>query len=372
MKKKASPLPEMRQAHYFLLALLLISLYGCYQIVKPYLNAIVLALLLSIVFHPLHERIEAKVKGRRNLAAGISCALLTFVVVLPMMLMMTAVIAQGIDSFNAIYDWLAAGKFEQAWNWGPVVWATETAEKYLPNLQRFFPDLELSLAGFSKTLLQLSQAMGRTLLSQGGHILGNLTALAVSFTLMIFVFFFTIRDYQQLLSWVLHLVPLSTSQEDQILSKVRAVSRSAILGTLVTAAAQGLAGGLAFWICGLPGLFWGTAMAFASLIPVVGTALIWVPAAGYLFVAGRWGFGIFMVLWSVIVVGMIDNLVRPLFMQGSANMSTLLIFFSILGGIQYFGLIGLLYGPLIFGLTMVLLYIYSLEFEAFLTQQDQS
>jgi predicted PurR-regulated permease PerM len=371
VKEKGS-ISEMSPAHYFLLALVIVSLYGCYQIIKPYLNAVVLALLLSIVFHPLHERIENRTKGRRSLAAGISCALLTFVVVLPMMLMVVAVIAQGIESFNAIYGWLAAGKFEEAWKWPLVVWATETADAYLPNLKKFFPDLELSLAGFSNTLLQLSQTMGKKLLSQGGQLLGNLTAIVINFTLMIFVFFFSIRDYHQLFDWVMHLVPLSASQESEILSKIRAVSRSAILGTLVTAAAQGLAGGLAFWICGLPGLFWGTAMAFASLIPVVGTALIWVPAATYLFLAGRWGFGIFMVLWSVVVVGMIDNLVRPLFMQGSANMSTLLIFFSILGGIQQFGLIGLLYGPLIFGLAMVLLYIYSLEFKAFLDHQDRS
>jgi predicted PurR-regulated permease PerM len=113
-------------------------------------------------------------------------------------------------------------------------------------------------------------------------------------------------------------------------------------------------------------------MAFASLIPLVGTALIWVPAAGYLFISGEWGYGIFMVTWCAVVVGMIDNFVRPLFMQGAADMSTLLIFFAILGGINYFGLIGLLYGPLIFGLAMVFLHIYNLEFGSFLNNQDRS
>jgi predicted PurR-regulated permease PerM len=146
-----------------------------------------------------------------------------------------------------------------------------------------------------------------------------------------------------------------------------------MLGTLITAAAQGTAGGIAFKIAGLPALFWGAMMSFSSLIPFVGTSLIWLPASIYLFLSGRWKYGIFMVLWSVLVVGMIDNFIRPLFMKESGSgMSTLVIFFAILGGLSYFGLIGLLYGPLIVGITLVLLYIYSLEFKGLLNQLDRS
>jgi len=221
-------------------------------------------------------------------------------------------------------------------------------------------------------LLDLSSSIGKALLDQGGHFVGNMTSLIGKFFLMIFVFFFVVRDEKKILDAILHLSPLSSSHEKEVLGKIKTVARSALLGTLVTAVAQGVAGGLAFWIAGLPGLFWGMVMAFSSLIPIVGTALIWVPAAGYLFLSGQWGYAVFMILWCAIVVGMIDNFVRPLFMKGSAGMSTLLIFFSILGGINYFGVIGLLYGPLLFGLAMVLLYIYSLEFESFLHRQDRT
>jgi len=98
--------------------------------------------------------------------------------------------------------------------------------------------------------------------------------------------------------------------------------------------------------------------------------MIWIPAAGFLFISGKIGHGIFLVIWCIIVVGSIDNFLRPMFMKGSAGMSTMLIFFSILGGINMFGLIGILYGPLIFGLAMVLLYIYELEFKDILKYQD--
>src|SRR5690606_27364726 len=140
----------------------------------------------------------------------------------------------------------------------------------------------------------------------------------------------------------------------------------------LTAIAQGIAGGLGMWLAGFPGLFWGTMMGFASFIPVVGTALIWVPATLYLFIMGDISWMIFLLIWSIAVVGSIDNLLRPLLMQGSAGMNTLMIFFSLLGGLQLFGLIGLIYGPLIFAITIVLFNLYEEEFQPFLNRQDNS
>ena len=157
----------------------------------------------------------------------------------------------------------------------------------------------------------------------------------------------------------------------QIILKIKEIAKSALLGTFVTALAQGIAGGIAFYICGLPGLFWGMVMAFASLIPMVGTALVWVPAAVYLVLSGSPWLSLFLVIWCIIIVGGIDNFLRPLFMQNGSEMNTLLIFFSILGGISSFGLLGLLYGPLLFGLALVLLYIYDIEFKPFLSDLDR-
>jgi predicted PurR-regulated permease PerM len=245
-------------------------------------------------------------------------------------------------------------------------------EKYFPHMELDFLTVEAEFIQPEKMLLSMSTYTAQFLLNQGTYLLGNLTAIIGKFFLMIFTFFFLVRDYDSIVDQIFHLIPLSTSQENRIINRVQEVSRSAILGTLVTAVAQGTVGGITFWLAGLPGLFWGTIMAFASLVPLFGTALIWVPASLYLLLSGRWMASLFVMLSCIIFVGMIDNFVRPLFMQGSSDMSKLLIFFSILGGMQYFGLIGLLYGPLIFGLTLVLLYIYSIEFEPFLKFQDEN
>ncbi|MBW1867164.1 MAG: AI-2E family transporter [Deltaproteobacteria bacterium] len=358
--------------NYFLLFLLLIVFIGCYHIIKPYLNTIILAAILAIIFSPIHSKIEKKLSGWENTAAFFSCILITLVVVLPLVFMLTALIGQGISSFNAIYDWVEAGKYQKLMEHPFITGLLARVDRWLPDVQKYFPNMQLENIQIDKMVLNSTASIGKILIDQGGNLAGNLTALVGKFFMMLFTFFFFIRDEKKITNTVFHLIPLSASQEEKILLKIKTVSKSVLLGTLVTALAQGAAGGIAFWIAGLPGFFWGMMMAFASLIPMVGTALIWIPAAVFLFVSGHWGYGIFMVLWCIIVVGMIDNLIRPLFMQGAADMSTLLIFFAILGGLNYFGLIGLLYGPLIFGLAMVLLYIYKLEFEAFLDRQDRT
>ena len=351
--------------HYFLLLLLAVLLATCYQLLKPYLHTIVMAAILAALFYPIFHYLEKTFRGRAKLAAFSTCLLLTLVVVLPLLFVVGGLVQQGVDSFHAISGWLAGGGLEKVLHHPRVNDAVALLQKKLPNFS-------LTPAKINEMLLAASSTMGKTLLQHGGGLAGNLTGLVGKFILMLFVFFFLLLDGPQLVATLHHLLPLSTSHENQILDKLKTVSRSALLGTLVTAVAQGAAGGIAFLICGFPALFWGVMMAFASLIPAVGTALIWMPATAYLFLSGRMGYGIFLLLWSVLVVGPIDNFLRPLFMKGAAEMSTVLIFFSILGGIGYFGLIGLLYGPLIFGLTLVMLYIYRIEFASFLEDQDRS
>ena len=199
--------------------------------------------------------------------------------------------------------------------------------------------------------------------------LGSLTRFMVNFLLLLFVLFFVLRDHDKLIAFIRHALPLSRSQEDILFKEVKDVSKSALLGSLLTALTQGIVGGFGLWLAGFPGVFWGVVMAFASLIPFVGTALIWVPAALYLAVTGEIEWAGFMLLWGALVVGSIDNFLRPLFMQGS-SMSTVVVFFSLIGGLQVFGLMGLIYGPLVFAVALVLFKIYEKEFSGFLDSQD--
>jgi predicted PurR-regulated permease PerM len=166
--------------------------------------------------------------------------------------------------------------------------------------------------------------------------------------------------------------PLHEDQEDAILLNLRSVSKSVLVGGLLVAALQGLAGGIGLALVGIPALFWGTVMGFASLVPVVGTGLVWMPACLYLLLMGQWQSSLFLFVWSAVGVASIDSFLRPYFMRGSAGMSTFFIFMSIMGGIKVFGMAGVLYGPLILGFTMVMLRLYGEEFSEVLSSRSVS
>ena len=355
--------------HYFLFFLMFIVFLGCFTMIRPYIHTILLAMILSFVMGPVHRRIEKLLGGRKNCAAALSCLILSIAVILPLFFMLFSLIQQGVSSFNAMNDFISAGKVETLLTHPLVVKFTRVIRHITPDIKRLIPDL--ASIQLDKLVMDTSTSLGKKLLNQGGNVVGNIGSLIASFGLMIFTFFFMVRDETKMLDRLLHLIPLSASQETRIIEKIKDVTKSALLGTLITALAQGFAGGLAFLVCGLPALFWGMVMAFASLIPLVGTALIWIPACLYLLISGSTWLALFLAVWSIFVVGGIDNFLRPLFMQGGSNMNTMMIFFSILGGINTFGLIGLLYGPLIFGLALVLLYIYNMEFKDFLSGQDK-
>ncbi len=332
---------------------------------EGYIDPVVIAIILSVLTHPIYEWINKKCGNRNNVAALISAILLNLVIIIPLFFVFSAVIRQGILSVNAINRWVTDGNIEK-------IAQTPFISQALDIIHKQMDGTLLKGVDFHSIMVTVSSHAGEIMMSQGRYAISNISSVAGKFFLMTFVFFFVIQDQKKIFDYIFHLSPLSSSHEKMLTDKIKSVAKSAILGTLVTALSQGAAGGIAFAICGFPGFFWGAVMAFASLIPFVGTALIWVPAALWLFISGSWGYGIFLLIWSVIIVGTIDNIVRPLFMKGSAGMGTLLIFFSILGGLNYFGITGLLYGPMVFGLTIVLLYIYDVEFHVFLQNQDNS
>ena len=368
----APPPLDLNLAHYFLFVLLASVLAACCHLLSAYANTIILAIILAIAFSPIHRRLLGIANGHKDAAALFSCLLLTLVVVLPLFFLIVALIYQGIDSFNDIHLWIKAGEYQKLMVSPLVTRVWSILSPYLPDLSRFLPQLGSNAKPLDQSLLDLTSRLGSFLVGEGIGLLGNLGAIIGKFFLMLFIFYFMIRDEERVVAKLLHLIPLHTSHEEKILAKVKDIARSVLFGTFVTALAQGAAGGLAFEFAGLPGLFWGSVMTFAALVPFVGTSLIWLPAAGYLLILGRWETALCMSLWCLLVVGMMDNLLRPLFMEGAANMNPMLIFLAILGGLHTFGLIGLLYGPLLFGLAMVLLYIYEMQFEPFLNHQDRT
>lgn len=360
---KKPDFPLLRGFRPFLLLLLVFALFLAYTILEPFLHTIIIAIILASLFNPLNVWLTRKWHGRRNLASLAVCACITVVIILPLFLFVSALISQGLTTMNAISEWIDAGEYEKL----------QSDQRLLDVLAWIDANLgfvELSKIDFQGTILSASKAAGQFLLSTGAGAARNVAGILANFFIMLFVLFYLVRDGRDMVNNLMYLSPLRSHQERRIVSRMRDVARSAILGNFITALLQGIAGGIGFAIVGIPAFFWGAVLGFASFIPVVGTALVWIPAVVYLLLMGDWKWAIFLALWSAIVVGSIDNFLRPFFMRGGAQMSPFYIFLAILGGVSVFGLAGIIYGPLIIAFATVMVYIYKMEYKDLLDESE--
>jgi predicted PurR-regulated permease PerM len=323
------------------------------------LHSLILGIILALVFRPIHLRIERIVRGNRNVAAFLSSVVLVIFVLVPIAAMIIVVIKQGAHSFWAISAWIEAGCAQK-------LLTTPFAEKIVEVVNELESSIAANIPSFDMTQIQkgFSQIMlsvGNELRNYGTNFARNFVFMIGKFFIVILVFFFVVRDEKKIFETILHLLPLQRTHADELIDRIRSVASSALIGSLLTGLAQGATGGFAFWVAGLPGLFWGMMMVFASFVPLFGTYLIFVPGAAYLLLAGYHWQGIFVLAWCAVLSTLIDTFLRPPLIKETSNTSTLLIFLAILGGITKFGLLGLLYGPLILGVVLMLLYIYALE-----------
>ncbi len=353
---------ESRSHRMVLLVFLGLSLFASYWLIAPFLEPIILAMLIGLLAYPAHERLVAALHGRKTTASLLSCLILSLMILIPMMVLLVAVLKQGIDYSVVLKEWATQ---ENVHHLMSQPWIVEIHSR----LTRILPDGALHADNIRQKALEAAGMVGKQFAGISTTILGSLTRSVINGMLLLFVLFFVLRDHDKLIAFIHRALPLSRSEEETLFAEVKSVSKSALLGTLATAATQGVVGGIGLWLAGFPGVFWGAVMAFTSLIPLVGTALIWVPAALYLLVTGDWGWGVFLLAWGVVVVGSVDNFLRPLLMQG-ASMNTVVVFFALIGGLQVFGLIGLIYGPLIFALTLVMFRLYENAFTEFLDSQN--
>lgn len=352
---------------YFLLGMLAVSLYLAYEVLQPFLNDILMAIILVSIFHPVHVWLLKKMGNRKSLAAACSVILITLLIILPLVFFTGSLLGQAGKSLEGLQAWLRGAHLEK---W----FKSETLAPYLSWLQGKLPfvDLELDKIDFQGNLLNLSKQTGQFMLDAGTRLLSNALGLTMDFLIMLFVLFFLLRDGEIMLSRLKYLSPLRDAQENRILNKLGDVARSVVMGSFLVAVCQGVVGGIGLAIVGIPALFWGTMMGFASLIPVVGTMVIWGPAALYLLIMGDWKGAAILAGWGGIIVAAIDSVLRPWLLKGQAQMSTFYVFLSIIGGIKLFGPLGILYGPLTLALAMVMLSIYSDEYKEQLDRKSDS
>lgn len=348
----------------FLVIPSLFVLYFVFQIFRPFLLPITLAVILVSICYPGYEMMSRLLKGRSSAAAFLTCLVVVLLLVVPFVLLSLSLAKEVSHVYLEFQKRFEGGEFRDViqqlgpYFQTPVAWVSGYID-----LQGI--DVLKSLGG----VLQQASVF---FLKHSTTILSGFAGLVSKFFIMLVTMFFLFRDGARLLQEFKALTPLSSNYEGILVGKLREVTRAVVLGSLLTALAQGFAGGIVFWMLGVSNLlFWSTLMALFSLVPVVGTSIIWVPWAIYFLFTGSFVKAIVLVLLAVFFVGMIDNILRPLFIEGKAGMHTLLVFFSIMGGIAYFGMIGMIFGPIIVSLGLTFLELYKLEFRQELIKPGQ-
>lgn len=320
-----------------------------FLILRPFLVPILWSMLLALLLFPAQQALGRRLGGRPALTA-LSLTLLTAVVLIaPAPLLALAFASQAKDLFGRVQRMVADSGISGAGDLLdiPIVsrairWASSIAPVDAEQLHGW---LMSGLQALLQGLVTVS----------GAFVVGALNAL-VALAIMLFLLFFFLRDGERMLAIAVRLIPMRPARRGELVDHVAAVTRAVVFGSLLTALVQGVLVGIGFALVGLPSpVVFGAIAAVASLIPFVGTSLVWVPAVGVLFLQGRWVAALGLAVWSVAVVSSADNVVRPLFISGRAQISTLPVFLGLLGGVTAFGPIGLVVGPVVVALTLTLL-----------------
>jgi len=344
---------EKTLGQWALLGAFAIVLYFCFRIMQPFLMPVFLALILSTLLTPLYEKIAARLHGRPSLAALLVCVGLTIAIVLPVVLLSVSVAREANDVYEQTKDPETAEKLRS--------WLNPSTNPLLAKIRTWLPssvtlpnlDIGERIGSQAQTILTGTLAFTTTLAA-------GVINFLMDYIIMVVVLFFLLRDSAYFAMNVRQISPLTDAEESLFVERFRVVTQATVLGSLATSAAQGVLSALIFWIIGLPNpVLWGALTSLLSLVPVVGTALVWVPWTIYLFSTGAAARALVFMALQVVLVGGIDNILRPLLIEGRVKMHTLVVFFSILGGIGYFGILGIFIGPLVFAIAIAFVEFYS-------------
>jgi predicted PurR-regulated permease PerM len=334
-KSDWSDIPWSRKR--LLVAVLFIStlllIYFCYLLTRPFLPALAWAVVLAILAHPIHSWIRKHIPND-SLATGLCVLIVAMFIVAPATFIFQEILYQARMSLEYIESGKLTKTFQSALD------GNSTLSKY--------SNWIMSQLNLEESTAQLNTLLGKGISKLvGGSALG-IVSLLISF---LFLFYF-LRDRRPITDFIRSLLPLSEGETDRIFVRMYDTLFATIYGTLTVATLQGTLGGLMFWALGLPApLLWGVIMGLLSIVPVLGSFVIWIPAAIFLAIQGSWTKAVILTFWGTIVIGLIDNLIYPIVVGKRLRLHTITVFIAIVGGLILFGASGLILGPVILTLT---------------------
>lgn len=347
---------------YFLLACIVVAGYFLLQVFQPFITILIFSAILATAFFPLYKKVLSALKGRERVSSFITCLLVLFLIIVPLLFFIFLLGRQAGDTFVFVQQNVQNGSLDGLLKWenGGVIYdSLGFAREYLGDF------VDIDSLNLRESIVDVAKTVTSVLAQQSANILKGALWLLISTFIMFFSMYYLFKDHEYIMDRVMTLSPLPDRHEQALFRKFKEISLATLYGIFLTAFIQGIIGGIGFFIAGVPNvLFWGTAIAFFSLVPILGTSIIWFPASLFLLASGNIFGGLFLMAWGGLLVSTVDNFLRAYLIGGRTKMNQLLMFLSIFGGVWAFkGLIGIIFGPLILTFFFAFLHIYESEYD---------
>lgn len=326
--------------------------------IKGFLTALFLAAVFTGIVYPVYRWLLQRYRGREALASATTLLLVVGAIVLPLIGFFSIVVSQAVEVSNIVAPWVERQIQDSA-----------SSNQALPEWVPFADRIEAHRPEITSRVASLVDKAGRFVLDSLSKVTQVTAVFLLNLFVMLYAMFFFLISGPEIVRTTMSYLPLSDGDKQRFLDVGLSVSKATLKGTLVIGVVQGALGGLGLAVAGIPGYaFWGTIMMVLSIIPGIGTALVWVPAVVYLMLSGAETAGLGLAIWSAAIVGSVDNVLRPRLVGKSTSMPDLLILVSTLGGLGLFGALGLVMGPVIAAMFLTAWTIYGQAFGNLLSE----
>lgn len=342
---------------FFILVSVLIF-YGLYEVLKPFFIPLLWSLVLAVVLYPVYKRLNQLLRDRRNISSSIMILLTTILIILPFVFVLSTLAIESYDLYNTLKagDNIQKIKTELSGLFDNSVIESLIPRQVLEEIKNRFNIEDINIIGLlSETALNTS----KSIVNIAQNIATNVTLYIINFGITLFALFFFFRDGERFYSYLLNSIPMDAADKSEITSIFSKTINVTVTGNLTVAAVQGLLVTIIFLILGIDyPVLAGFVSFILSILPIVGSALIWLPASVILIVAGSLVKGLIILIYGIIIISVSDNLLRPLIIGKQVKLHTLFLFLTIIGGLDYFGFSGIIIGPVLLALSISFIEIY--------------
>jgi predicted PurR-regulated permease PerM len=340
---------------FYIILLIFVALF--FWLCWAYISSIVLALLIASSLYPLYSRIKGLFKLKEASASLIMTILIMLVLIIPVGGFVGTLSKEAFEFYGRTRDSVSMQKIQQALQ-GDSLWAKRIRRA------GEFANIRLTAESIQQLAASIGKNVGLFLSRQLSSFASNLLSFLIHFFLMMLIIFYIFKDGARLKSYILKLLPFPEGQQKLVADKFSEVGRAVILGNTVSSIIEGILGGFGFFIFGLGSPFlWGTVIGIMGFLPMVGPSAVFLPAAVIILIHGKTGLAIGFLIYSVVYTSIVEYIIKPRFIGKGMQMNSVLVFLGILGGLKIFGVLGIIYGPLIITILLALLEIYRLEYK---------